>query len=182
MTFSYPVPYVKIREISANNSATVDITNMQTSTYRFYRIIGNGIRPVNNNVDLYCRVSNNNGASFFAGATAYVVAEDLNTSAGIGPATAAGSGSAFTIMSNVSAAAGNHNMTFWMDLDLKSNQFFACRFVSFGVVSPGFIGVIRQSYGIGGYAVDTINALRFIFSAGNISIGNFTLYGYPAIV
>ena len=165
----------KISSQTASNSATIDFTGL-TSSYFAYKIIISAVVPVSSAV-LLMRFSNDNGSTFFAGATDYGYAiETLNTS---GTLTAINSTGATSInltgtLGNTASQSNNFDITILNPVNSiqYNGGYWTASSVTGSVISIWGAGATTQTI--------SVNAIRFLMSTGNISSGVFTLYGLLA--
>ncbi len=163
------------------STATLDIVLTSYTAYRGLVLKLINFLPVTNNAGLYLRVSTNGGSSYDAGAGNYSYASGLVTTGGtplgdavstsaaqialltsaIGNGTASGVNCSIEILGQTNTAAWpivQYDMTF---------------------ISSDATPLIYRIYG-GGIrrAAQDTDAIRILFSSGNIASGTWALYGY----
>lgn len=166
----------------ASNSATVDFTSGITSAYDEYLVTLTNVIPANDDSALYARLSEDGGSTFKAGATDYAYAHAY-IDGNAGAITAAGTSGVpqFNItsasISNVASSGGaSGEVRIFAPAGTASKKH-----VSYDMSvarTNGGLGMIRTT-GAGIFQLDTnaINGIRFLMSSGNITSGNFALYG-----
>lgn len=167
---------VLLATAAAANSATVDFISGITSTYDEYVVTLTNVIPATDAAQIWLRVSEDGGGTFKAGATDYAstrVAQTDNNA----PTGAGSTGDAKIVMA---AALSNSKpycgeVRFWAPAGTAVNKMF--KFTSSYLTSAGT--TIASVDGSGVFQLDTnaINGLRFMMGAGNITSGNFALYG-----
>lgn len=169
--------WVKLQTLTAANSATISFTSNINSTYVNYVVVLENVVPVTNAVQMNMLVSTNGGSSYlntgylsqattlFAGALGST-AGSITTSIALTTTThplknTAGAGwSGQLNMYNVNGGTGN------------------CQVAIFGSYIESSSGVtVAPVCSSAAPASSAINAIQFAMSSGNISTGNFTLYG-----
>lgn len=165
--------------VTAASVAAVDFTSLMSSTYDEYEVHFENVRSTSNNVSLKMRVSTNNGSSFVS--SAYSWGGIYTSSAAPTSASAAGnaSDSSFGLMiggGNVASAATGCNGRMIVSNANSSTNFKAVRYWNTYYTGPG--DTYQESGGGTQNSAAVINALRFLFSSGDIEIGSaFYLYG-----
>lgn len=174
--------WIFISSQTASASATINFTGL-TSTYQLYRVLITDVIPATDDAFFYMRTSTDNGASYDAGAsdygwTAFGTRYDLATLTGLSDAadaqinlsnsTTVGSGSAAN-------EQGNYIIDIYNPLGTK----FTYVNTNAVFVNSGGLTVIRLGSGARLSAAD-VDAVRFLYSTGNIASGVFKLYGLSA--
>lgn len=173
------VGMVLISTATASNSAAIDFTSGITSAYDEYMISMTNVVPATDDASLQLRVSEDGGSTFKAGATDYSYAYNSEQEAG----TDASNGSAGSTRILMSASVSNTasmggvcgEVRFFAPAGTTQNKLFTYQ-TGFPRTSTTDFRVIN---GAGRFVLDTnaINGIRFLFSSGNITSGNFALYG-----
>ncbi len=172
---------------TASNSATIDFTSLIDSTFDVYLFTFSNVLPVSNAVHLWLRTDANAGASFDAGTNNYTYAAiSIGAENNVGTEKS-GTGSTEIPISatfpggswgNVSSEGGEGSVLLFNPSDSGSHTrlIFEAAWTREGSPNVAFTkgGGIRQSAAI-------VNALRFMFSSGNISTGDFKLYGIQRV-
>lgn len=165
---------------TANNSATVDFTSNIDSTYEEYIISGTSIIPATDGQALHLRTSSDGGSNFDAGASDYEWNGLQITTTGVTQSNSTGDTEIdFTVgngfgFGNQTGEGMNVIVRLMDPSDTALNT--AVRFDAFGSTSTN--GDPRFGIGSGFRATaQAVNAVRFLFGAGNISSGEFRLYG-----
>ena len=177
---------VLLATAQANNSASVEFTTGITSAYDEYLLVGTNVVPVSDQVSLYLRVSEDGGATFKSGAADYKWATHLfNTigDASFGDAsdseiTFPGTTTASQTLSNVVSEPLSFSMRLTTPAlngvqKLVYGQYSHVR--ADGVVQGGSSTAAYQG------TTNPIDALQFSMSSGNISTGEFRLYGFKKL-
>lgn len=164
-----------ISSASASSVATVDFTSGIDSTYDAYLFVLTSVIPATTNTKLYMRTSSNSGSSFDAGASDYAYAmTGLDDAAG--SLNAASGGATQILINNKAAGASYSGITAAIYLHKPStSQRCQVTYTSSSLDNGGLLGSVsgagaRQATGV-------VNAVRFLFSSGNIASGEFKLYG-----
>lgn len=170
---------VLLNTYTSSNVASLDIVSQIISAYRFYMVLFSFV-PVTDDVELWIRTDANNGASFDAGATDYDFATRFD-----GPGltdTNISTVSGTTQMSLSENSAGNavsnvgiegisgrlfiypaaNAMLWWDGVYIEATD----------DTSVHFYGGGRRS------SASDINAIRFLFESGNISVMDVSIYGF----
>lgn len=163
---------------SVTAAGTLDLTANIDSTFDAYRLVLYNFYPVNNGDDLWLRVSEDGGSSFKAGTTAYTYAGGVTNSGGTSSNLSSGSGNSKIII----ASSVSNGVTAGVSGEIEFfNPASAALLKQFNYVmgytstTPQFINLNAS----GSYTADTnaINALRLLFSTGNIATGKYILQG-----
>lgn len=168
---------VLIATASASASAVIDFASGITSTYDEYLVTLTDIIPATDNTQLLLRFSQDGGSTFKAGATDYSWAQNTVDNAAI--ATPSGTTAATAIqvglsLSNNTTRSYCGEVRFWNPAGTAKNKH--CRFKYSSVPSAGAYN-FAEGGGVFLLNSSAINAIRFLESAGNITSGNFALYG-----
>jgi len=151
-----------ISSASASNSTSIDFTSGIDSTYDVYLFTVTAAIPVNDNDELRIRTSTDAGSNFDAGATDYRIAT---------------TGTAYmnTDIASGNASGEHANIRAYLHRPSSSSLYSTMTWHS---ASVG--GSLQGLFGNSGsfrVAVEDVDAIRFYFSTGNISSGDFRLYG-----
>lgn len=161
---------------TASGSAQLDFTSFISSTYDTYKIMGFGLAPATNAVDLRLEVGTGGGPTYDTGNN-YEWVGNGYSSDGVARTNVAATGIA-KIMNSMSNAAGYGNGCF--DLTLFDPQSTSIRkqFVGTSQFVDSAPGNRFVTYGVSWVTSGTaITALRFIMSSGNIATGTIRIYG-----
>lgn len=170
-----PSGLAKLMAGSVANAATLDIVMTQYAGYRNKLLVLTSFRPATGGSSFNARCSADGGSTFDSGAGNYQYARKIHSSS---PSSSDGGGTDTVIglAVNVSGtAAESTNAKLWM---FDTNT--AAQNPKFGVESesrdstPNTV-VLRGS--VTRVNAQVTNAMRILFSSGNISIGEWTLYG-----
>lgn len=154
--------------VNASNSATVSFgSTYLTSSYNAYKIVIDSLLPVTNSVNFELQVSNDGGSTWKS--TNYfwqIYNSSFSSSASY---VDVGGGQQLT---NSSGRVTQFEITFSNPAATNITTFF----INGALWNSG--GTLNTIPGIGAYqTAGAVNAVRFLFSSGNISTGNFHLYG-----
>ena len=151
---------------AASNSATIEFTGL-SSTYDEYELHLINAVPASDGANLLLRTSTNGGSSYDAGASDY-------TSATTGGASAASS--AITIAGTVGSDANENGVSGVVRIFSPSTATFCQTTWNAGYVNSAGGATSSPGFGFRASAAD-VDAVQFLFSAGNIESGTFKLYG-----
>lgn len=170
---------VPLASKTASASATLDFTEFNNAVYRRYEFEFDGVKPATDAVTLWARFSANGGVGYDAGATDYqfsgfvVAAGSAASSFGVAGAPRI----EITFGSDVGNAASERGVTGDMSLSLAADaaqQTRALFNVSYD--NPTTISVTAVGSGVRRLDQET-DAIRFLFSSGNITSGTIRMYG-----
>lgn len=170
-----PGSWVLLGNLTASNSANISFTSNITTTYRNYAIILSSVVPVTNAVSLRLRVSTDGGATYLA--AGYSSNAIMNSGAGVASSTSTTElllTRAATQLLNNTADNGLSGVIYLHDLTVGVAPKISGE-VNYLETSGGVLTMVNPS-GRGPAAL-TGDALQFTMSSGNISTGNFKLYG-----
>lgn len=163
------------------SGATLDIDLTAYTTYKGIKIILSGFRPATDAVSLLMRFSSNGGSSFDA--TGYNWTWVSVDSSGVSIFNNGSANAGITTSIQVtSAAIGNastEGVNAEIDISNQSSAAFYTRAVFRGYYmdnDPTSSGNFFSGGGARETAQDT-DAVRFLFSSGNITAGNYQIYG-----
>ncbi len=171
-TVGRPKGWIPLASATASSATSVDFTSFINSDFDEYVLLGEYVLPTTDAVDAYFRVSTNGGSSYLAGT------EYTYTAVGVDTVGTSGSAGAQIKMNRVSIGnASGEGMDFeirltrpWGGQSVKGIRWFDnYRNTATGTEGHMGSGLISTS--------SAINAVRFLFSSGNISQGSFKLFG-----
>lgn len=160
----------------ASNVAQIDLKNVFGTRFESYEIVLSDIVPATDNVELWCRFSEDNGTTFVAGATDYKYAANVLLDSG----TRSDSGSTGAAQIKICFGIGNgagEGASGSVSLNnpggSKHKQLRALMTAHNQTPAAGsyFVGGVYKA------TTNVVNAVRFMMSSGNITSGTFTLYG-----
>ncbi len=171
--------WVLLSTQTAASSATVDFSNLLTSTYRYYKIVAYNMVPATNGAQLYMRFGTGAGPTWVSANYAWTGTGAF--SAGDPSMTGSTSDAQINICNNASfnitntAAKGNNLEVSIFD---PANASFAkaasCILTGWTSGTTGNMAILSSgSYNVTG----AITSVRFLMSSGNISTGVFQLWG-----
>lgn len=164
-----------VASASAAASATIDFTGL-TSTYHTYMLIGTNIVPATDGSHIYLRTSTDGGATYDAGAGNYRHGRSIVIDNGTIVAAGSTSATEIFIAGSLGNAVGeNANFNLFLFKPSNSSVYFSCNwdFTTYEQTPR----VITGSGGGVRLAAADVDAIRIILSAGNITSGEFRLYG-----
>lgn len=171
---------VLIQAQSAASSATIDFATGITNTYDEYLFALSGVRAISDAAVMTVRVSEDGGGTWKAAAADYQYALKFVTTTGAEGLVTTTAANAMTINNNISSS-NVHSLNGEVRLYQPSN---AAIYKHINTQNSGISGNADGnrpfSYtGMGLYVGTTnaINGVRFLFSAGNIAVGKFAMYG-----
>ncbi len=162
---------------TASNSSSLDFTSVLSSTYDEYEFVYTAITPQNSNVDIDFLVSTNNGSSY-AGGTDYTWA-GIHYRAGTASGQSNSGGAQIKLLNNATiqnttAKGGFSGRCTLMHVNNTSQH----KFLIAQSYLAGNDGLIYGANVTGVYLQTTaVNAVRFIFTSGNIVSGTIKCYG-----
>jgi hypothetical protein len=166
-----PLGWNLISSVSANNSATIDITSGFNATYNTYAILITNVVPISSsNFEVLTQRSGT-----FAGA-------ELAFHTYAGTTSVTGSSSAIITINSISSTASNGGGSFIIYINNPTNT-TANKAIYGNGCYPDASGTPVTKYSIfGGFQKDTaaLTGMRFQFGTGNIASGTFKLYGIKA--
>ena len=170
---------VLLKSLTASNSATLDFTSILTSDYDEYEIEFIDILAQTSGSAFYMRMSTDNGANFDAGnnydwVTHYANASSVSHGYEYATSTSAISMGPGQCGSDATYSPWSGRATLFNPLGTSSYKLMNC--IHTGRDSRDTFYGIR--HGMGVYrSTSAVNALRFLFSSGNIVSGIIRVYG-----
>lgn len=162
---------------TANASASVDFTTGIDSTYDHYILTGNLIVPQNGGAHMYVRVSENGGSSFVSTSSYAGAISQANEDGTQGVVQSGNSTTQFHIGTNLASTA-TANTSFVIEFFNPSNTSRYKTFIYRSTVMSNQSTAYYFSHGGGVYlSANAFNAIQILMSTGNVSSGNFYLYG-----
>lgn len=165
---------------TASTSATLDFTSLITSAYDLYIFVLKDLRPATDAVDMWMRTSTNNGSSYDSGANNYKTAGHKSAN-GANPAAWNSGGATAILLSDNTDSIGNAAAE-----GLSGEVRLYTPLGSARIKSGYFVtdyqdeNLTAQKNAHGWFFRDTtadIDAVRFMFSSGNITSGTIYMYG-----
>lgn len=166
---------VLVGSATASNDATIDFTGL-SSTYQAYLLVASNVVPATDSVNTYIRLGTGAGPTYLTGASsyswAYGYAGHDSTDGGVGDNT--------SDIIRLSATAGNatgeaFSFSLWLYDPSDTSTYKGVSGTSVRLnqnaqlYTTHFGGVARTT--------SAVTAIRFFFSSGNVSTGEFRLYG-----
>ena len=177
-----PGAWQKISTSAASSSATIDFTSL-TSAYMMYMVVIDRALPATDAVAFQMRASTNNGSSYYS-TNEYSYANMIAWAADGSYNSRGGTGASACLLTGNDANyyvgnATNEGITGTFFIYNPSGTSYGRTTGNFSYTEPG--GALRECSHAGriDQAAD-IDAIRFMFSSGNIASGTFTLYGLTA--
>lgn len=164
---------------TASASATLDFTEFNNASYRLYEFDLDGVRPATDATTLWVRLSTNGGASYDAGASDYAGVTGAASTSDTATTYSNSGGAAqiiLTFPNNVGNAAGEEGVSGRVTL-IGAPSTRRTR-VHSSVDYDNTAGLLVEAEGKArrNAAQDT-DAVRFLFSSGNITSGTIRMYG-----
>lgn len=167
--------WVFLTSVTANNSATVDITDGISTTYKQYALVVSNFRPVNSGISLLLR--QRTGGTYQT--TGYNYFLDRSNSGSGALSSRSTSGDAIYILENQNGSAQNTGVVIYLNNPAytPASPNTTAHMVYWVGASSG--GNICVAQGAGGLPNETsaVTGYRFLTSNGNIATGTFSLYG-----
>ena len=164
---------------TASTSASIEFTDL-TSAYSFYAIVLSNVHAATDGVDLIVRTSTDNGSTYDSGASDYAWTTEGKT---IGGTTINANSAADTGM-NIIDSTGGHglgnaaNEVAWGTIFLYDPSVTENTIIGGHMYYQNTVGDEERldTMGVRLSAAD-VDAIQFLFSSGNITSGDFHLYG-----
>lgn len=180
-TISTGLDYDKITATAASDSSTIEFTGL-SSTYHAYKVVIKDLVPASDGTLLYLRTSTDNGTSFDSGASEYKWSHmGVDNDGSLRNDGSSGATQMILIGRTNDSIGNNTNETCSAELwvfnpSSASHTRAFCQ--STYVRTNGDFWVMWAS----GVRVDTtaVDAIQLLMDTGNITSGNFTLYGLKA--
>ena len=169
---------VFISTTTASASSSIDFTGL-SSTYASYLFIFQSLAPASDLVDLWIRTSTDNGSTYDSGANDYGWAYSGGSAS---PANTSDRAAREGVLKEDCGNATNETTCGWLKLLNPSNSGSRCGWVGEIVGEVGLASEIGYSNAFGGStrADAAVDAVRFMYSSGNISSGSISIYGIKA--
>ncbi len=163
---------------TASASATLDFTEFDNAVYRRYEFELENVKPATDNVSFYFRTSTNAGSTYDAGASDYAHGQS-GTSAS--SATTGASLGASAILLNTAVTIGNAASEYGLSGELVlTGAPSAAVFTELrGMVTYWNTAGAMVQLELGGARLSAadVDAVRFLFSSGNIASGTIRMFG-----
>lgn len=161
-----------------NNQATLDIPLTDYSAYRSVLLKLSNWRPATDGAELFLRFSTDGGSTFDAGAGNYHWSSIDVSSTPVSAARGSSGDTEIQITANGVGANDEEGLSGNIEIfNFTSSVFFTkCTFLVYNTNAAG-TGDVHAGGGAREAAQNT-DALRLLFSTGNIEVGNWALYGY----
>lgn len=179
-----PAGLVRLAYGSVNNVATLDfVLTSYTTKYRGFIWKFAGMIPVTDGVFWSLRVSTDGGASYDSGASTYhwqvIYAGETGTLSGVGVAADTSIGLTSNAASNMVGNATNEGLSGSVETWKPTNAALWSRFTSqVAFMDSNATSRIQACTGSGARnAAQDTDAVRFLFSSGNIASGDYAMYG-----
>jgi hypothetical protein len=175
-----------LNTLTASSSATLSDTTSITSSYDLYMFAFDSLIPATNAVSFYIQYSTNGGSSWLTSSYYFTSGNGLNNTLNSSNFNFNGNGSAVIIGGGIDAAILNTPAGYGLCGVSYLNNPLATTFrkCTYG---NGAYFIQNSSFGAtylshythsGAYdANNAINAVRFLFSSGNITSGKIRIYG-----
>ena len=162
---------------TAANSVSVDFTSFIDSTFDEYEIHGLGIVGVSNFTAVNFRTSSTGGAPFDSGASDYIYGSEGIRNDGVAGSISSTGDTKISITDNGGDSTAE-STNFVLKLFQPSNSALETQVLISATYDTGASGRLDNRYG-GGKRVSAaiVDAVQILLSSGNISTGEFKLYG-----
>jgi len=163
---------------TASASATLDFTEFVNATYRLYEFELTNVKPATDGVDFYLRTSTDAGSTYDAGASDYAWGAD-GTSAASGTQGAASADVAITLTTAVKVgnAASEYGVSGGLTLTGAPTATIYTEMRGAWTYWNTAGAMVQLSGGGARLSAADVDAVRFLFSSGNISSGVIRMYG-----
>jgi hypothetical protein len=166
---------VFLTSATASASSSLDFTTNIDSTYDTYLLLLEGLVPATDGVDLYLRVSTDTGSTFKSGASDYSWMAHAYSTAGVLDAADAQIPLSYTAY-NIGNDSGN-GVYGHVYLHNPSSSSLWCSVSGESAYSRDDQQMVTNRVSGKYTATTAVDAIRFLFSSGNISSGTVRLYG-----
>lgn len=160
---------------TASNSATLDFTEFNNASYRYYEVEFEAVVPATDGASLRCLMSTDGGSTYDSAASDYAFAVT-----GINSNTANSSAAAYIQLTaiGIGSATGEEGATGYFKLYHAGSASLKSRLL--GQISYDSTSNAPASVHFNGRrnATEDTDAMRFYMSSGNIESGVIRLYGY----
>lgn len=165
--------WTRLATATASASAVIDFT--LSSAYAAYRLVFSHVVPVTDNVSLWVRTSTDGGSTFSAGASDYRYSTAIEAEGG-GLTSTSSTGAAQLVVNNSLGNASNEQSS--GEIVLFNPAAAKYGMLTWTMVGVDTAGLSRFATG-GGLRLTAadIDAVRVMYSSGNISSGQFDLFG-----
>jgi len=168
-----------ISTATASSSASVSFTGM-SSLYDEYEIHMFNVKPQTDTANLLMRTSTNGGSSYDSGASDYAYAISDWSTAGTSVGAASTGATAILIANSVGNDTNENGVSGQAVLCTPASAIYAT--VHFSTAFRASNGSLYIGNGAGQrLAAADVDAIQFLFSSGNITSGEFKLYGVRKI-
>ena len=167
---------VLLASSSASSSANIDFTSGIDSTYDEYKFFFIDLVPATNATSIWVRTSTDGGSTFDSSASNYEYGSLAYDSAG-SPSAVNSTGDTKIVISPATSNASTDSYFGMMTLYAPSNSSadttinYLTGGVENGGASSGLTGTSRRNTNA------DVDAIRFLMSSGNITSGDFYMYG-----
>lgn len=163
---------------TAASSTTIDFATISNSLYDSYLVVGSGIKPTNDNVELFMRMSQGGVFNSTPSNYQYAVFRWTTSATGVSGAGVAGGGTAFSLNSGEALGnSTNEEITFWMLID-NCAQTTKLHRVKWGSTYISFSPTPLINEGGGEFTpTGAVDGFQFRMSTNTIASGIFSLYG-----
>ncbi len=161
---------IELSRIVASSSATVDFTSVLTSAFDEYEVHGIAVMPATDNKRVWLRTSTDNGSTFAAAAA------DYGYSLLSGSSTSGSNSETEIVLTGTVGNVANESANFVLRI-FKPSAAAYCVMNWAGTFINGSTSLSNISGSGMRKAAADVDAIRFLFDAGNIASGTFVLYG-----
>ncbi len=171
-----PMPAEALLTSGSASGATLDIVLTNYTTFRAIKFVLTSVGPVSTDATLRARFSTNGGSTYISGASAYAWTRyELSDTDSVPGSTVDSADSEISLTTAV-GASNACNITATLFDQTSTGIKKRLRFEGDAIDSSGSLTSVMGS-GVYNTASDDVDAVRFLFSAGNISYGSYAVYG-----
>lgn len=174
---AYSGNYILLSSVTASNSASISFSSTYiTSTYNNYFITFTNILTASGNVNFVMNFSLNNGTSWSA-VTSTSAGYQQSASGAVGALSDQTSQIGVCYGANLDSGHGNGGICGFMYLYSPAPSGIQTQVMGSFIANITSTGSSRWSMSGQDNSAETVNAIRFLFSSGNITSGTINLYG-----
>lgn len=164
-----------LQTLTASASAALNFTQGFDASYDKWLLHLTNFVPSTNNVDLWLRISEDGGGTWKSGATNYVHARHVSSSAAVATPLGSNGDSKILLAAGIPNTSGGGGGGWFEIMGLSVSGY---KYMNWKLLTPNNDGNIYTSQGGGVYTLDSnaINGLQLSYSSGNIATGVAGLY------
>ena len=163
-----------LASIDVSNQGTADFTEFDATKYDSYEFVFANVIPSNDREELLMRTSTDGGASYDSSGYAWINTRTVNSTAAISNGA---SSSAMQICNEIGSASNEDGVSGIVNLfgpHLTKRTMITAKTVGFS----GTANSILATEAVGSrFSSADVDAVRFLFTSGNLESGTITMYG-----